>query len=395
VLSRRLLVSPAPGQGVEGCADVVFYGVRGAFERYDMAYTGMGPTVAGVAERSVALLKARGSTIRVTRIGVAYPANTWIYFTSRRVGSTRLSALLATAAERCPDQRFVMVGLSQGAEVIRRTLRVASNDITRRIAAVVLLGDPTRRPTDPWQHGTADASPGVASRTAATVPSELHNRMWGYTLDGDEIAANHLGLRGLFRSGTHTLYEHNHESVQDLAAAFIAEKLAPPSLDPTKPQGIASSGGVNDRPTTNHPSDGGGCVRFHPSVEAQGGLDAALAVVAAEFAAQGMEVIHSLGSVDEPSPEVTAALVEAIREALQNVAMHADTQTAVVRADTAAGRLTVTVRDQGRGFDPDTTSTALGLREALASRLAEVDGKAEIWSKPGRGTRVTLSVPAS
>lgn len=44
-------------------------------------------------------------------------------------------------------------------------------------------------------------------------------------LDGDEITANHRGLRGVFHSGTHTLYEHNHEGVQDQAASFITEKL--------------------------------------------------------------------------------------------------------------------------------------------------------------------------
>ena len=67
-----------------------------------------------------------------------------------------------------------------------------------RLAAVVLLGVPSRRPSDPWQHGTTDPHPGIAARVAVDVPSELHNRMWGYTLDGDEISANRSGLRGLF-----------------------------------------------------------------------------------------------------------------------------------------------------------------------------------------------------
>jgi len=222
-LSRRVHI--APGADALTCADVVVYGVRGAFEPFDDAYCGMGPTLYGVARRTTSLLTAGGSPLRVDLVGVPYPANTWLYYWSRHVGVRNVTELLREDVSRCTEQFIVLIGLSQGAEVIRRALAALTGDIAKRVVAIVLLGDPTRHPSDPWTHGTTDPHPGVAARYAAPIPEELRSCTWGYALEGDEIAANHAGLRGLFQSGTHTLYERNHEGVQDQAATFILERL--------------------------------------------------------------------------------------------------------------------------------------------------------------------------
>jgi hypothetical protein len=231
VFSRSRRVWPAPTLSDGICTDVTMFGVRGSFERYDEHYLGMGPTVSTVVGRATALLDTRGSTLTLSHCGVNYPANAWVFFRSRRLGVTTLTSLLTDAAQRCPEQRSVLVGLSLGAEVVCGVLATAPRKATDRLAAVVLLGDPSRRPGDPWQHGTTDPHPGIAARVAIDVPSEFHDRMWGYTLDGDEVSANHSGLRGLFRSGTHTLYQHNRNGVQDQAALFIANRLFPGRSD--------------------------------------------------------------------------------------------------------------------------------------------------------------------
>lgn len=222
-MSRRVFINPSAD--AQTCADVVIYGVRGAFEPFYDAYGGMGSTLFGIAERTTSLLAIGGSSMRTESVGVAYPANTWLYFRSRYVGARNLTELLTEDLSHCPDQLIVLLGLSQGAEVIRRSLAALPGGITTKIAAVVLLGDPTRHPRDPWNHGTSDIHPGVAVRYATPIPAEMVPTTWGYALDGDEIATNHRGLRGLIHSGTHTLYEHNHEGVQDQAAAFISERL--------------------------------------------------------------------------------------------------------------------------------------------------------------------------
>ena len=100
---------------------------------------------------------------------------------------------------------------------------------------------------------------------------------------------------------------------------------------------------------------------------------------------------------------VTAAIANATREALSNVAEHATTGEAWVQVRLTAPdgdadvpcRLEVTVRDQGAGFDLDGVDQArLGLRRSIAERTAECGGEASIWSAPGQGTVVRMSWPA-
>jgi signal transduction histidine kinase len=97
-----------------------------------------------------------------------------------------------------------------------------------------------------------------------------------------------------------------------------------------------------------------------------------------------------------PAP-VAAAISNAVREALSNVAAHAGTGEAWVEVSLPApGRLQVTVRDRGAGFDPaDVDRTRLGLRRSIAERMADCGGQASIWSAPGQGTVVSLSWPPS
>jgi signal transduction histidine kinase len=97
-----------------------------------------------------------------------------------------------------------------------------------------------------------------------------------------------------------------------------------------------------------------------------------------------------------PAP-VAAAISNAVREALSNVVAHAGTGEAWVEVSLPApGRLQVTVRDRGAGFDPaDIDRTRLGLRRSIAERMADCGGQASIWSAPGRGTVTCLSWPAS
>jgi signal transduction histidine kinase len=122
-------------------------------------------------------------------------------------------------------------------------------------------------------------------------------------------------------------------------------------------------------------------------------LEEALERLADEYSTLGLEVTNLVAQFEEPTPQVAAALVEAVREALRNVTKHAETSAVIVRADTVGSGVQVTIRDHGCGFDPAKMSRGFGLTQSVEARMTEVGGTARVWSLPGRGTRVTLWAP--
>jgi signal transduction histidine kinase len=128
--------------------------------------------------------------------------------------------------------------------------------------------------------------------------------------------------------------------------------------------------------------------------------------VVADMRARGLKVHIDVDDegVSAVPARVTAAISNAAREALSNVAAHAETGEAWVEVRLTAlegdagipCRLRVTVRDRGTGFDLARVDRArLGLRRSIAERTADCGGQASIWSAPGQGTVVSMSWPVS
>lgn len=83
------------------------------------------------------------------------------------------------------------------------------------------------------------------------------------------------------------------------------------------------------------------------------------------------------------------------QEALANARKHAGSSVAVSLALAYADdQLTVSVRDDGCGFDPGAVSGGYGLA-GLRTRAAEVGGTAVVRSAAGEGTTVTVRLPIS
>jgi signal transduction histidine kinase len=92
-------------------------------------------------------------------------------------------------------------------------------------------------------------------------------------------------------------------------------------------------------------------------------------------------------------PEVVA--LRSCQEALANTRKHAGSSAAVgIELVYGEDTLTVSVRDDGCGFDPDVPGDGYGLA-GLRARATEVGGTARISSAPGGGTTVTVSLPVS
>jgi len=92
--------------------------------------------------------------------------------------------------------------------------------------------------------------------------------------------------------------------------------------------------------------------------------------------------------------EAVSAVLAAVEECLSNVARHAGVDVAEVVINRQADDLVALVVDHGCGFDPDQVpDDRLGLAESVRGRIQDLGGSVTLWSRPGAGTTVMLTVP--
>jgi signal transduction histidine kinase len=136
--------------------------------------------------------------------------------------------------------------------------------------------------------------------------------------------------------------------------------------------------------------------RLHPSVIEDLGLVEALRAECDRVAR--IEPLRvDLDSRDIPPTlprETSLCLFRVAQEALRNVARHARASSVAISLVGENGRLVLSVRDNGAGFDDSRTSgrTSLGLA-SMRERVRLLGGNLDIESTPGRGTAVVARVP--
>ena len=93
-------------------------------------------------------------------------------------------------------------------------------------------------------------------------------------------------------------------------------------------------------------------------------------------------------------PEVEVTLLRAAQEGLTNVAKHAAATRAGVTLTFMDDAVSLDVRDDGTGFDPDQAERdeSFGLA-AMQQRVAELDGEMLVESAPGDGTAISIQIP--
>jgi signal transduction histidine kinase/phage shock protein PspC (stress-responsive transcriptional regulator) len=92
--------------------------------------------------------------------------------------------------------------------------------------------------------------------------------------------------------------------------------------------------------------------------------------------------------------ERLTALVQATREATVNAAKHAEVSEVSVYAEVEDERVTVFVRDRGKGFDPERVpADRHGLADSIHGRMDRNGGEVRLRSVPGEGTEVQLAMP--
>jgi signal transduction histidine kinase len=134
---------------------------------------------------------------------------------------------------------------------------------------------------------------------------------------------------------------------------------------------------------------------YDPKVVREGGTWAGLvAGMVADVEADHALIVDPVVVGDAPVDEALAALGAATREALVNAAKHSGATAADLYTEVAPERVSVFVRDRGKGFDPETVpDDRRGLRDSVSGRLTRLGGTAEVRSAPGEGTEVELVLP--
>lgn len=135
---------------------------------------------------------------------------------------------------------------------------------------------------------------------------------------------------------------------------------------------------------------------LHPLAVEQAGLDAALSAVAAAAGRRGGFDVHVACSASPPLAQ-SGLLLSAARELLANAATHAAAGHVDVRCWDDGRWITMTVIDDGIGFDPtEVGEHAVEGHIGLASQRARVEaagGLLTIQSSPGDGTTAVVSLP--
>ena len=135
---------------------------------------------------------------------------------------------------------------------------------------------------------------------------------------------------------------------------------------------------------------------LRPGILADRQLDQALRELGADFEKQSAAQVEV--NIDAELAATVSSrshqIVQLTREALSNVARHAQAQHAVVRLARNGADAVLSIEDDGVGFDLGSRSTGSGLRN-MRERADAMGGNLRVSSKAGKGTKLRFTLPIS
>ena len=136
--------------------------------------------------------------------------------------------------------------------------------------------------------------------------------------------------------------------------------------------------------------------QLHPAVLEHLGLVTALESYTSNFSAEeqiDVELTAEIGTERIPF-QVSICLYRVAVEALRNVSRHSGATSAAISLKRFDGVLELQVSDSGNGFDVETFKNGGGLGLiSVEERLRLLQGSCDIYSAPGRGTKLVVKVP--
>ena len=137
--------------------------------------------------------------------------------------------------------------------------------------------------------------------------------------------------------------------------------------------------------------------RLHPTILRRLGLSGALREFCFDMESRTQARIEWTSEGGEGaarlSPEISLGVFRIVQEAVHNAVRHGEASRIQVHLCWRGGEIWAAVRDDGRGFDPDSdASEGLGLI-SMAERARYLRGSLQVRSAPGQGTEIELRIP--
>lgn len=211
----KAIAAPAPSSG---CAAVNVITARASTEAQGEGMTG-----------NLVTQIVNSSTQTVSHEAVVYPATLTNYTSSESQGVTNAEQELTTAVQNCPNQKQVLLGYSQGAEVsmdviagnseVRGTVAAVSTSISSHVVAIANFGDPGHVVNQPWDLGTATLN-GMFARSTSQLQLLTafggSSKIASWCDSGDPFCASGSNLN------VHLTYLNRY---QNAAASFVLSKI--------------------------------------------------------------------------------------------------------------------------------------------------------------------------
>jgi signal transduction histidine kinase/ligand-binding sensor domain-containing protein len=135
---------------------------------------------------------------------------------------------------------------------------------------------------------------------------------------------------------------------------------------------------------------------IHPSILEDLGLQRALESDGEDFSQRtGIDVECDAGPMgQEPAQDIAICAVRLFHECLRNIQEHACATSARVLLRSDGEHLSLSVQDNGRGFDPAAArgEPGIGLR-SMRERVESLGGRLTVSSRPDEGTRIDARLP--
>jgi len=126
------------------------------------------------------------------------------------------------------------------------------------------------------------------------------------------------------------------------------------------------------------------------------GLDTALKDFCNDISNSGaLQVSYQSIGVENAKIDQTTAITiyRIVQELINNTMKHAVAQTALVQLSKAENQMSVTVEDDGKGFDTAMLSGSRGIGwSSIQNRVEFLKGKLDVHSQPGKGTSVLIEL---